>query len=388
MPLIHLAALGWDESPSQGLVLCSWGVFFLIFALAGMGECGKFSQQMRLIRNKALGVGMLWMSCVVFTCHAAAVLNIYSHRHYGVDEEVNRLFQDRTGIEVRVVNADADQLIERLRAEGGNSPADVLITVDKTRMERARALGLLEKLEVASLDLPLAPEGLNDPEGYWHAYMIRARIIAVAKGRVGPGEIRRYEDLADPKWRGRLLIRSSANPYNQGLMASLIAANGEAEATRWAQGVARNLARPPQGGDRDQIKAVADGLADVCVVNSYYLATMLESPDRSEREAARKLDVIFPNQADRGTHANVSAIALLKNAKNIDAVRQYLKFLLSPEIQSMLANGAYEHPASLNHTLTDVHRSWGEFKVDRETFRELATHHESATRVFNTARWR
>ncbi len=315
-------------------------------------------------------------------------LNIYSHRHYGIDERVNALFTERTGIEVRMVNADADQLIERLRSEGANSPADVLVTVDAGRMERARKLGLLGKFDTEDLDMPDPPDGIGDPDGYWHPYMIRARVILTAKGRVEPGEINRYEDLADPRWRGRLLARSSSNSYNQALMASMVAAHGEREATEWAQAVTRNMARPPQGGDRDQIKAVAAGLADVCISNSYYLGMMLESPDPSERAAARQVDVIFPNQDDRGTHANVSAIALLKHATHTGPAHEYLKFLLSPEIQRMLAEGTYEHPVNFDSSLTEVHREWGEFKIDTDTFGDLATHHDAAVRAFDAARWR
>ena len=347
---------------------------------------------MRIIRNNKpllLAFGCLSLSCAAFLpASAGGMLNVYSHRHYGIDEQINALFTEHTGIEVRVVNADADQLIERLRSEGENSPADVLVTVDSSRMERARTLGLLAKINTDGLDLPSAPEGLNDPTGHWHPYMIRARVILTAKGRVKPGEITRYEDLAKPEWRGRLLIRSSSNSYNQALMASMVAAHGEREATTWARSVARNLARPPQGGDRDQIKAVAAGLADVCVSNSYYLGMMLESPDPSERAAARRVNIVFPNQSDRGTHCNVSAIALLKHADNTSEARQYLRFLLSPEIQKMLAKGTYEHPVNFDSSLTAIHREWGDFKIDTETFGDLATHHETAVRAFDAARWR
>ncbi len=343
---------------------------------------------MRTSRNKNLTCKLIITGLLTLPCWASGVLNVYSHRHYGVDEQINTLFKERTGIEVRVVNADADQLIERLRSEGASSPADVLITVDSTRMERAREHGLLGKFDTQNLDLPPAPEGLSDPDGFWHPYMLRARVILTAKGRVKPEEITRYEDLAKPQWRGRLLIRSSSSNYNQALMASMVAAHGEKEATDWARGVANNLARPPQGGDRDQIKAVASGLADVCVSNSYYLGMMLESPDPAERDAAGKVDVVFPNQADRGTHVNVSAIALLKHADNVQATHQYLQFLLSTEVQSMLAKGAFEHPVNLDATLTDAHRAWGEFKIDTQTFGDLPKYHETAIKAFDAARWR
>jgi len=347
---------------------------------------------MRIGRNKKSSwnclLCILCVAAMIPASSARGVLNVYSHRHYGVDEQVNTLFTERTGIEVRVVNADADQLIERLRSEGENSPADVLVTVDSTRMERARGLGLLGKFDLVGLDLPEPPEGLCDPDGYWHPYMIRARVILTAQSRVKGGEIMRYEDLANPRWRGCVLIRSSTSNYNQALMASMVAANGEAEATSWARGVANNLARPPQGGDRDQIKAVAAGLADVCVSNSYYLGMMLESPDPAERAAARKVDVVFPNQGDRGTHVNVSAVALLKHADNVEAAREYLQFLLSPEIQTMLANGTYEHPIRMDFASNEVHRAWGEFKIDTQTFGDLPKHHEAAIRAFDAARWR
>lgn len=345
---------------------------------------------MRIIRNniRAWVALSIFLGAAPHAAHADQALHVYSQRHYSVDEQVNARFTERTGIAVRVVNADADQLIERLRSEGANSPADVLITVDSTRMERARSLGLLKPFEVDGAVVPAPPEGLADPDGFWHPYMIRARVILTAQGRVRRGEITRYEDLADPQWRGRLLIRSSSNSYNQALMASLVAAHGEREATAWARSIANNLARPPQGGDRDQIKAVAAGLADVCVVNSYYLGMMLESPDPSERAAARKVDLVFPNQSDRGTHANVSAIALLTHAGNTSAAHQYLEFLLSPEIQKMLAQGTYEHPENMDWSITPVHEAWGEFKIDTETFKSLGSHHEASIRAFDAARWR
>jgi iron(III) transport system substrate-binding protein len=343
---------------------------------------------MRTSRNKNLAIAAVALLTSISAARSEGELNVYSHRHYGVDEEVNALFKERTGIEVRVVNADADQLIERLRSEGENSPADIFITVDVARMERADALGLLGKFDATRFEMPEIPPALRDPEGAWHPFTIRTRAIMTAKGRVKPGEIKRYEDLAKPEWRGRLLIRSASNSYNQALMASMVAAHGEREATDWARNVANNLARPPQGGDRDQIKAVAAGLADVCVANTYYLGMMLESSDPAERAAARKIDVVFPNQADRGAHANVSAIALLKHAKNIDAAHRYLAFLLSPEIQKMLAAGTFEHPVAFDSDITPVHRAWGDFKIDTTTFGDLAKHHDAAIKAFDAAKWR
>jgi iron(III) transport system substrate-binding protein len=317
----------------------------------------------------------------------AEVVNVYSHRHYEVDQKVNALFTEKTGIEVKVVNADADQLIERLKAEGANSPADVLVTVDAGRMQRAKGEGLLQAVDSAVLK-ESTPDGLGDEEGFWFPYTLRARVILVAKDRVKEGEIANYEDLADAKWRGRLLIRSSSSSYNQSLLASVIAANGEEAAEKWAKGVVGNFARPPQGGDRDQIKAVAAGLADVCVSNTYYLGLLLGSPDPAERKAGESVRVIFPNAGGRGTHCNVSAAGVTKHAKHVEAAKAYLEFLVSPEVQRLLALGSHEHPIGMDLTVNPLHGKWGEFKVDRETFGKMGEKQGEAVRIFDEVGWK
>lgn len=341
---------------------------------------------MRICRNKTLIVSALALLTSLIPL-SAEVLNVYSHRHYEIDQQIHKLFTEKTGIEVKVVNADADQLIERLKSEGANSPADVLVTVDAGRMQRAKEQGLLQAVESEEA-AKAAPENLRDAEGYWYPYTLRARVILAATGRVKAGEIKTYEDLAKPQWRGRLLIRSSTSGYNQSLMASIIAANGENAAATWAKGVASNLARPPQGGDRDQIKAVAAGLADVCVSNTYYHGLLLNSPDPAERAAAEKMTVIFPNQDGRGTHCNVSAVGVVKHAKNVDQAKKYIAFLVSPEVQKLLANGSYEHPISMDLTLSPTLEKWGAFKIDTETFPEIGAHQETATRLFDAAGWK
>lgn len=342
---------------------------------------------MRLSRNKMLGAALSLCALTIIPALGAGVVNVYSHRHYEVDQEINRLFTAQTGIEVKVINAEADQLIERLRSEGADGPADVLITVDAGRMQRAAEQGLLQSLE-SKRAAELSPPQLRDPEGRWFAYALRARVILVAKNRVKPGEIKNYEDLADPKWRGRLLIRSSANSYNQSLMASINAASGEEKAAAWAAGVARNFARPPQGSDRDQIKAVAAGLADVCVANTYYYGMLLTSSDRAERQAAAKVRIIFPNQDGRGTHANVAAVGITAHSKNTDQARAYLEFLLTPEVQKLLANGSLEYPVSLDLTLNPLHTSWGAFDMDFETFPKLGEYQAAAVRIFDRVGWK
>ena len=344
---------------------------------------------MRLTLNKnwLLGSWFLVACTAASSASGDKVVNVYSHRHYEADQQVNRLFTERTGIEVRVVNADADPLIERLKAEGENSPADVLVTVDAGRIQRARAEGLLQPVESAALR-NATPEALRDPEGYWYPFTIRARAILVAADRVKPGELKKYEDLAKPEWRGRVLVRSSSSGYNQSLLASVVTALGEEKAGAWAKGVAANMARPPQGGDRDQIKACAAGLADACISNTYYLGILLESPDPAERSAAKKMRVVFPNQDGRGTHVNVSAAGVVKHSKHPENARKYLEFLVSPEAQQLLVKGTHEYPVSMDLTLNPHHAEWGEFKIDTTTFPMMGRDQPKAVRLFDAAGWK
>jgi len=342
---------------------------------------------MRSIRNNLLTLATALSVAAGFPSLNAQTVNVYSHRHYEVDQELNALFTEKTGIGVKVINAEADQLIERLKSEGADSPADVLITVDAGRMQRAKELNLLQSVS-SDLLTSATPEALRDAEGFWYPYTLRARVILVAADRVKAGEITSYEDLADPKWRGRLLIRSSSNSYNQSLMASIIAANGEEKAAEWARGVTRNFARPPQGGDRDQIKAVAAGLADVCVANTYYFGLLVNSSDQAERQAAAKIRIIFPNQNDRGTHANIAAAGIVKHSKNVKHAQAYLEFLLSPEAQRRLANQSCEYPVNMDLTLSPVHAAWGQFKLDTTTFPKLGENQAAAVKIFDRAGWK
>ncbi len=321
------------------------------------------------------------------TASAEGVVNVYSARHYQVDEQVNRLFTERTGIEVRVVNAPANQLMERIKSEGSNSPADVLVTVDAGQMQRARAEGLLRPLNSGKLK-EATPAGLRDPDGFWYPYTVRARVIMVAADRVGPNEITRYSDLADRKWRGRVLIRSSSSPYNQALTAAHLTAHGEDSTRAWVRGITRNLARPPQGGDRDQIKFVAAGLADVCVANTYYLGMMLNSTDAEERRLAGRIRVVFPDQEDRGAHVNVSAAGVARHAPNADNARRYLEFLVSPEVQALIVNATHEYPVNFDMTINPVLQSWGAFKPDTETFLKAGENLPRAIGILDAEGWK
>lgn len=338
---------------------------------------------MRTIRNK-----WIWLVTVIGVAQvSAAELNVYSHRHYGTDQKVNEMFTEKTGIKVNVVNAEVDQLVERLRSEGETSPADVLIGVDAGRLQRAAAEGLLQKVETDFLK-ENTPEAMRSAEGFWYPFTMRARVIVVAKDRVKPDELKTYEDLAKPEWRGRVLARSSTSGYNQALMASIVAANGEEAATEWARGMVKNMARPPQGGDRDQIKAVASGLADAAITNSYYLGLLLNSSDAAERKAGDSVRIVFPNADGRGTHTNVSCAGIVKHSKNVAEATKYLEFLLTDEVQKLYANETFEHPVSMDLSLGEQLEKWGEFKVDEETFSKIGESTPAAIRIFDKVGWK
>lgn len=340
---------------------------------------------MRMIRNR-----WVWGVLCATAMQASAAegeLHVYSHRHYEADQKVNALFTEKTGIAVKVVNAEVNQLVERLKSEGAASPADVLIAVDAGQMQRAAADGLLQPVSSETL-LKNTPGAMRDAEGRWYPFTLRARGIVVAKNRVKEGELKNYEDLAKPEWRGRVLSRSSTSAYNQALMASIVVANGPEAAGKWAEGIVNNLARPPQGGDRDQIKAVAAGLADAAITNSYYLGLLLNSPDAEERKAGEAVRMVFPNQDGRGTHTNVSAAGVVKHSKNVAAATKYLEFLVSEEVQKIFANETFEHPVMMDLSLGEQLGKWGEFKVDSTTFPKLGENLTEATRLFDKAGWK
>ena len=269
-----------------------------------------------------------------------ADINIYTHRHYDSDKILFKKFTDVTGIEVNVIKGSADQLIQRLQSEGKNSPADILLTVDAGRLVRAKDMGLLEPVSSKILTKNI-PEMMRDTENHWFGLSVRARVIAYAKDRIKENELSTYEDLADPKWRGKIVVRSSNNIYNQSLLASLINENGSKNALEWAKSVRKNMARKPRGNDRDQARAVASGVADLAIINTYYLGLLANSSDKADREVAEKLNIFFPNQDGRGTHINVSGAAVTKSSKNKKEAIKFLEFLTEKENQRIFSEANY-----------------------------------------------
>ncbi len=313
-------------------------------------------------------------------------LNIYTHRHYESDKILFKNFTNQTGIKINVIKGSADQLIQRLQSEGKKSPADVLITVDAGRLVRAKNLGLLHPVSSRKLNQNV-PEIMRDPEKYWFGLSVRARVIVYAKDRITASQLSTYEDLANPKWNGRIAIRSSNNIYNQSLLASIIKSNGREKALEWAKLVRGNMARKPRGNDRDQARAVASGVADLAVINTYYLGLLANSSDEKDREVARKLKVFFPNQGGRGTHINVSGGAVTATSKNKKEAIRFLEFLTEVENQKIFAESNYEYPLDYRNAEAGIFSEWGKFKADKMELSILGLKNAEAVKLFDIAGW-
>jgi iron(III) transport system substrate-binding protein len=318
---------------------------------------------------------------------AAQEVNLYSSRHYDTDVALYDTFTEQTGIVVNLIEGDADQLLERIKAEGRNSPADVLITVDAGRLWRADQAGILQPVSSPVLEQAI-PAELRHPEGKWFGFSQRVRGIVYAKDRVDPSEITRYEDLADPKWQGRICIRSSTNVYNQSLVASMIEADGIEATEAWAKGLVDNLARPPQGGDTDQIQAVAAGECDVAVVNHYYFVRLLESEAAEERAIGDKVGILFPNQDGRGAHANISGAGVIATAPNKDNAVKFLEYLTTPQAQTYFAQGNYEFPVVEGVKLDQVLEQWGAIKTDAINAAKLGENNPDAVKLMDRVGWK
>lgn len=315
------------------------------------------------------------------------VVNLYSHRHYPVDAEIFAKFTEQTGIKVNVVNAAADELIQRLEAEGENTQADLFFTVDVSRMERAKTKGLLQPFN-SSVITSNVDERYRDSENYWFGMSYRARIIAYSKDRVQQDALKDYEDLADPQWKGKVLIRSSDNAYNQSLMASYIYAKGQEDALSWAKGVVSNFAREPKGSDRDQVKAIAAGEGDIAVVNTYYIGLLINDENEENQKSGNAVGVIFPNQDNRGTHINISGLALTKYAPNKENAMKLLEYLSGEEAQTVLAQKNYEYPTNSKVEMSDLLKSWGEFKTESVDFNAMSKLNQEVIQVFDQAGWK
>ncbi len=315
------------------------------------------------------------------------IVNVYTHRHYKADDQLFAQFTKETGIKVNLVNASADELIQRLETEGKNSSADILITVDAGRLYRAQSKDLLQPITSKTLETNI-PSRFREKDGYWFGMTYRARIIAYSKDRIDPTTLKNYEDLANPEWKDKIVIRSSENIYNQSLLASIIVADGEEKAKEWASGVVANFARNPKGSDRDQVKAVASGEGDIAVVNTYYIGLMLNDENEEERKAGEAVGIIFPNQDNRGTHINISGAGVTKYAPHKENAIKLLEFLSEIEAQQTLANINYEYPINPDAKKAAILRTWGDFKTDDIELNKLGEFNSEAVKIFDEAGWK
>lgn len=317
------------------------------------------------------------------------VVNVYSHRHYDVDKEIFEAFTKETGIKVNVVKAEADELIPKLEAEGANTPCDLFITADAGRLYVAKEKNLLQAIKSTVLEQNI-PANLRDKDNNWFGLTKRARVIVYSKERVKADAIKTYEDLTSPKWKKKVLCRPSSNLYNQSLLAGILADynNDEAKAQKWVEGVVKNFARDPAGSDRDQVKAIAAGIGDLAIVNTYYIGVLLNSDKPEEVEAGKKVGIIFPNQADRGTHINVSGAGITKYSKNKDNAVKLLEYLVSDNAQKKFAEGNYEYPVKANVPVSELLKSWGTFKEDTLDMNMLGKNNAAALKIFDKGGWK
>jgi len=315
------------------------------------------------------------------------VVNVYTARHYEADDQVFKMFTEATGIKVNVLKGEAEELIERLKREGESTQADLFITVDGGVLAKAKESGVLQPVTSSVIEQNV-PAAYRDKQNYWIGMSTRARVIVYAKDRVNPAQLSTYEDLADPKWKGKVLARSSSSLYNQSLLASFIALNGEAAAEQWAKGVVANFARNPQGNDRDQAKAIVAGIGDVAIMNTYYIGLLAASKNPEEVKVAEQVGVFFPNQQTNGTHINISGIGLTKHSKHKNNAIKLIEYVTGKEAQQYLTANNYEFPVNAEAELPELLKSWGPFKAQQLDFDLLNKHNGKAIEIFNKSGWK
>ncbi|MEI7446703.1 MAG: Fe(3+) ABC transporter substrate-binding protein [Burkholderiales bacterium] len=348
------------------------------------------------MRPSLLRRALLTAAFAAFTAAPAAaadgVLNLYSARHYQTDEALYADFTKQTGIRINRIEAGDEALLERLRSEGRNSPADVLLLVDAARLWRAQIDGLFQPIRSKLLDtrIPAHLRGKDDGQGAeWYAVSTRARVIVYNTATVKPEQVRDYQDLASPALKGKVCTRSGTHPYMLSLIGAMTEHLGEAKAEAWARGVVANFARTPRGGDSDQIKAVATGECGVALTNTYYLVRMMRSTAPADREAVSKIAMVWPNQGGWGTHVNVSGGGVTRNAPNREAAIRFMEYLASDSAQAYLAEGNNEWPVvatavSKNPTLDGL----GRFKADTLPIASVGRAQITAAKIIDRVGWR
>lgn len=327
-------------------------------------------------------VATLWTGC-----SGEDQLNIYSARHYDTDLELYSQFTEQTGIEINLIEGGSDELIERIRSEGVNSPADIVVTVDAGRLWRAQEAGVLQPIESDILHEAI-PSELREPEGHWFGLTQRVRGIIYHTGNVDPADLQGYWELGGEQWEGRICIRSSSNIYNQSLVASMIETYGIEETEEWAGRIVSNFARDPQGGDTDQIKAVAAGQCDIAIANHYYLARLALSDNSEDREVADQVGIWFPPEEFGGTHVNISGAGVAVNAPNRENAIRFLEYLTQEGAQHLFAGGNFEYPIHDGTELPEILDEFGSFESDAVNVSAYGRNNPDAIRLMDRAGWR
>jgi iron(III) transport system substrate-binding protein len=322
------------------------------------------------------------------TTPGAEAITVYSARHYDADNQVYAGFTQKTGIKVNLVEAKANELVERLRNEDRNSPADVVITVDAGNLHAAKQAGVLQPIDSQALQSAI-PANLRDQENYWFGLTKRARVIMYNKDTVDPKKIQRYEDLAKPDLGYKVIARSSNNIYNQSLVGSIVAADGAAATESWVKGLVANFGRPPEGNDVSQIKSLASGAGDLSLVNTYYLVRLAKSNNPDDQAIVKKVGIIFPNQGDRGTHINISGAGVAKYSPRKAAAIQLIEYLASPEAQSIFAGSNNEYPVlSSGVKLDPILAGYGTFKEDSLNATTIGENNPKALEIMDRGGWK
>ena len=310
----------------------------------------------------------------------AQEINVYSHRQPELIQPLVDAFTKETGITVNVAFVDKG-MAERLQAEGDRSPADLVLTVDIARLMQIVDADVTQAVDSPVLDANI-PETLRDPGDHWFGLTTRARIVYASKDRVKPGEVTTYEDLADPKWTGRICTRSGLHDYNIALLGAIIVHHGEDYATKWAEGLKANLAKKPDGGDKDQVKAIAAGECDIAIGNTYYIGQMLNDPN--DKAAGESVNIVFPTFEDGGTHLNISGVAMTKSAPNKENALKLMEWLSGDEAQKIYAETNYEFPVKAGVERSDLVQSWGAFTPDATPLAEIAKARAAALKIMET----
>ena len=318
-------------------------------------------------------------------------VNVYTSRHYDSDDALYEEFTEETGIKVNIISGKGSALLQRLKAEGKNSPADIFFTVDAGNLWKVQKEGLFQSIQSEKV-LTEVPENLRGPNDEWTAIAKRARVIFYNPENISDELVENfnYEDLADQKWNKRIVIRSSNNMYNQSLVASLIKNIGEEATEKWAKKLVSNFARKPQGNDRSQIIAVANGEADLAIANSYYIGIMLSgSAGQEQLEAAKKVKMIFPNQDNRGAHINISGAGILKNAPNKDNANSFIEFLISKRVQKYMIDKSYEYSVLNDVAPSSEIAGFGtNFKEDQTSVRSFGELNPDAVKLMDRSGWK